>query len=317
MALTKEDLKLNPALTALDDTVLDAVAAMSLADENNIVGAKFRTQYDAIDALVLEITGAQKPQTTKTTEFLKTQLVGLKDKAANIDTLQAKITDLEGKITSGDGDAALKSELQLSRNTLKAAQQQVTELTEAKTTMQTDFDSKLIAFKEQSELKDLRTSFQLATNGKAFKGVDQTIGKRLLNQDIDSILSSTTREVVQGTNGKPQTIFKDKTSGLILTNPAKNMAPMTAEDIILSKAAGYLDLGKIAQGTGKKPGEVPSPAIVGDFANAKTQVEADIALTAQLLANGISTTDERYQEERDKLLEPVKEQYTKLPQGIL
>ena len=81
MALTKEILKANAALSALTDEQLENIVTLSANDENAVIAKKTGEIYGGLDADILAASGIGKNGTEKTFDYAKRVIGEIKGKA--------------------------------------------------------------------------------------------------------------------------------------------------------------------------------------------------------------------------------------------
>lgn len=302
MALTKEILKANAALSALTDEQLENIVTLSANDENAVIAKKTGEIYGGLDADILAASGIGKNGTEKTFDYAKRVIGEIKGKADGADKLNSQIAELtkekaklEKAIAEGTSDAETAKQLKQATADLKAVTNQYNELKTKYDTAQGEYEKRLFTMQIEGELKN-------ATSGIKFKGsIPESATKVLLQQAIDKVKGLNPAYEDNGQGGKVL-VFKDA-SGAIMRNPEKQLNPYSAADLLTKElnAMGIVDNGRVQQGAGTKPfstqggngGSV-------DVSGAKTQVEADEIIASALMSQGLVNGSKAFQEAKTK-----------------
>lgn len=298
MALTVEILKANAALAGLTDEQLAAITTLSTNDENSVIAQKTGKIYGDLDADILAATGVAKNGTEKTYDYAKRVLSEFKTKAESATTLQTQIDGLtkekarlEKAIADGATDAETKKALTQAQKDLAAVTTQFNDL-------KTKYDQA-----EQNHTTELfgirvETALQTATAGLKFKaGLPESATKVLLSQAVDKIKGMNPEFIDDGKGGKVLA-FKDE-NGAIMRNPNNQLNPYTPGDLLTREldTMGILDKGRQAAGGGTNPPAGGSGGSGGgtiDVTGAKTRVEAYDAISANLMAQGLTAGSEKF-----------------------
>lgn len=298
MALTKELIAANTGLSGLNDEQINAIITLSQNDENTVIGKRVGEIYREMDSKIATITGIQRDGDEKTYIYLERAAKGLKDAASDANILKKSVSDLakekerlEKAITEGSTDIETKKALEQTKKDLAAVTKQFTEL-------KTDYDkSKEI---HQSELFGVRVenALSVATSGVKFKSdLPPTVTEVLLQQATSKIKSMNPEYIDDGKGGKTLA-FKDET-GAIMRNPENQLNPYTATDLLTRelKTMGVLDEGRQVAGTGTQPVSNSIGQSFGstiDVSGAKTRVEANKAITTNLLSQGLTIGSDEF-----------------------
>lgn len=301
--LTTEMLRQNTSLAGLTDAQLTAIATMSQNDENTVIGTKIGALHGQYDADILSITGIKKNDGEKSYDYAKRVLNEYKSQIASTATIQAQLANankevetLKQKLADGAGDEQLKQQL-------KDAKAQVTQLQTQLTTKEAEFKKNLA----ELETKNLNTrvdfAFETATAGLKFKdGITDAVKKILLDSAKAEVLAKGTPDFIDDGKGGKKLVFRG-TDGNVLNNPKNNLNPYTISELVAeSSIKDVIDTGKQQQGGGTKPIVQQQPgATILDFSNIKNQVDADKAIEAHLLANGLTRDSAEFAEQSMKL----------------
>lgn len=293
--LTIEMLRQNSALTGLSDAQLTAIAEMSKNDENAVIGTKIGALHGQYDADILGITGIKKKDGEKSYDYAKRVLGEYKTKAESVKTIQTQLTaaqaqvaELQSKLEKGAGDETLKQQL-------KDAKAQVTQLQTQLQTKETEFNTKKAEFDKTIKDTHVDYAFQAATAGLKFKsGITEPIQKTLLNAAKAEVLAKGTPDFIEDGQGGKKLVIRGA-DGNILNNPKNNLNPYTMQELVMETSLkDVIDTGRQQTGGGTGGFGSGSGGTGGtlDLSGIKSQVEADKAIEAHLLANGL-TRDSR------------------------
>lgn len=301
--LTVEMLQQNTQLSGLTVEQFNAIAEMSRNDENTVIGTKIGALHGQYDSDILSITGVAKNSGEKSYDYLKrvlnankTDLETLATTKQELATAKAKVTNLEKKIAEGAQDETLKQQL-------KDAKQQVTQLQNQLTTKQQEFDTEKQKLQAQLQSTHVDYAFAAATSGLKFKtGITEGVQKTLLNAAKAEVLQRGTPEFQQNTDGTQKLVFRGA-DGNVLNNPKNNLNPYTFEELIMETSIkDVIDTGRKQPGGGTGPlGGGGEGGSVLDLSSMRTQLEADKAIEAYLLGNGITRDSAEFAEQSMQL----------------
>ena len=301
--LTVEMLQQNTQLSGLTVEQFNAIAEMSRNDENTVIGTKIGALHGQYDSDILSITGVAKNSGEKSYDYLKrvlnankADLETLATTKQELATAKAKVTNLEKKIAEGSQDETLKQQL-------KDAKQQVTQLQNQLTTKQQEFDTEKQKLQAQLQSTHVDYAFAAATSGLKFKtGITEGVQKTLLNAAKAEVLQRGTPEFQQNTDGTQKLVFRGA-DGNVLNNPKNNLNPYTFEELIMETSIkDVIDTGRKQPGGGTCPlGGGGGGSSVLDLSSMRTQLEADKAIEAYLLGNGITRDSAEFAEQSMQL----------------
>lgn len=295
--LTIEMLRQSSALTGLTDDQLNAIAEMSRNDENTVIGTKIGTLHGQYDTDILSITGIKKKDGEKSYDYAKRVLGEYKTKAESVKTVQAEldaakaqVTELQSKLEKGAGDETLRQQL-------KDAKAQVAQLQTQLQTKETEFNSKKTEFETTLKNTHVDYAFQAATAGLKFKsGITEPIQKTLLNAAKAEILAKGTPDFIEDGQGGKKLVIRGA-DGNILNNPKNNLNPYTMQELVMETSLkDVIETGRQQQGGGTGGFGSGSGGTGGtlDLSGIKSQVEADKAIEAHLLANGLTRDSQEF-----------------------
>ena len=300
--LTIEMLRQNGALAGLTDAQFTAIAEMSRNDENTVIGTKIGALHGQYDTDIFGITGIAKNQGEKSYDYAKRVLTDYKTQLTSIATIQAQLANakkeidtLKQKIADGTADEQLKQQLKDAKTLASQLQQQLTQQT-VELAKQKD--------KYEGQIKSIYVdnAFAEAISGLKFKsGITEGIKKVLLQAAKAEVLAKGTPDFIEA-DGTRTLVFRDAT-GNVLNNPANNLNPFTAKELLMQTSIkDVIELNKQQSGGGTKPaGKDNSGSSVLDLAGIKTQVEADKVIEAYLLSNGLTRDSVEFAEQHRTL----------------
>lgn len=302
--LTIEMLRQSSALTGLTDDQLNAIAEMSRNDENTVIGTKIGALHGQYDADILGITGIKKKDGEKSYDYAKRVLGEYKTKAESTKTIQTQLTaaqaqvaELQSKLEKGAGDEALKQQL-------KDAKAQVTQLQTQLQTKETEFNTKKAEFDKTIKDTHVDYAFQAATAGLKFKsGITEPIQKTLLNAAKAEVLAKGTPDFIEDGQGGKKLVIRGA-DGNILNNPKNNLNPYTMQELVMETSLkDVIDKGRQQAGGGTGGFGSGSGGSGGtlDLSGIKSQVEADKAIEAHLLANGLTRDSQEFADQSMQL----------------
>lgn len=302
--LTIEMLRQSSALTGLTDDQLNAIAEMSRNDENTVIGTKIGALHGQYDTDILSITGIKKKDGEKSYDYAKRVLGEYKTKAESAKTIQTQLTaaqaqvaELQSKLEKGTGDETLKQQL-------KDAKAQVTQLQTQLQTKETEFNTKKAEFDKTIKDTHVDYAFQAATAGLKFKsGITEPIQKTLLNAAKAEVLAKGTPDFIEDGQGGKKLVIRGA-DGNILNNPKNNLNPYTMQELVMETSLkDVIDTGRqqIGGGTGGFGSGSGGTGGTLDLSGIKSQVEADKAIEAHLLANGLTRDSQEFADQSMQL----------------
>lgn len=302
--LTIEMLRQSSALTGLTDDQLNAIAEMSRNDENTVIGTKIGALHGQYDADILGITGIKKKDGEKSYDYAKRVLGEYKTKAESTKTIQTQLTaaqaqvaELQSKLEKGAGDETLKQQL-------KDAKAQVTQLQTQLQTKETEFNTKKAKFDKTIKDTHVDYAFQAATAGLKFKsGITEPIQKTLLNAAKAEVFAKGTPDFIEDGQGGKKLVIRGA-DGNILNNPKNNLNPYTVQELVMETSLkDVIDKGRqqIGGGTGGFGSGSGGTGGTLDLSGIKSQVEADKAIEAHLLANGLTRDSQEFADQSMQL----------------
>jgi len=298
MALTRETIIANAALATLTEEQTKALETLSLNDENIAIGKKTGEIYRDMDTKIKEITGIERDGDEKTYNYLARAATGLKDQVkelegfkTQVDVLGKEKTRLEKIVADGSTDAETKKQLDQAKKDLTA-------ITGQYNTLKTEHDTSKQNHEKAIFDVTVKNDLAFAKTGITFKKeLPETVTAIMLDQTLGKIEAMKPEYIDNGKGGK-MLAFKDET-GAILRNPENQLNPYTAAELVHKelKALGVLDEGRKQSGggTGENGGGGKGGESIIDVKSAKTKVEANEAIAANLMAQGLVNGSDAYQ----------------------
>ena len=288
--LTIEMLRQSSLLTALTEEQLNAIAEMSRNDENSVIGTRIGALHGQYDADIFSVTGVKKKDGEKSYDYAKRVLGEYKAKAdsskaiqAQLDAANNQVAELQAKLEKGVADETVLQQL-------KDAKAQVAQLQAQLKTKETEFETKRAEFDKTIKDTHVDYAFQAATAGLKFKtGITEPIQKTLINAAKAEVLTKGTPDFVEDGQGGKKLVLRGA-DGNILNNPKNNLNPYTLQELVMETSLkDVIDTGRqqTGGGTGSFGGGSSSKGEL-DLSGARTQVEADKAIAAHLLASGLT-----------------------------
>lgn len=302
--LTIDMLRQNTALTGLTDAQFKAIAEMSQNDENTVIGAKIGALHGQYDTDILGITGIKKKDGEKSYDYAKRVLGEFKAKAdsvkavqAQLTATQAKVTDLQAKLEKNAGNDELAKQL-------KDTKAQVTQLQTQLQTKEAEFATKKTEYETAIRDTHVDYAFRAATAGLKFKaGITEPIQKVLLSSAKAEILAKGTPDFIDDGAGSKKLVIRG-TDGNILNNPKNNLNPYTIQELVMETSLkDVIDTGRQQPGggTGSHSGSTAGTGGTLDLSGIKNQLDADKAIEAHLLANGLTRDSRDFAEQSMQL----------------
>lgn len=297
--LTTELLNGNTTLAGLTDEQKAAIVEMSQNDENTVIGRRIGEIYRDLDADILAASGVEKNGAEKTYDYAKRVIGGMKESAdasrsnaAKVASLEAEKARLEKTIQEGGLDAEAKKELTKAKADLANVTKEYTTLKERFDKAETEHAAAILSVRMDGEFASVRPAFK--------KDLPKAVTDVLFGNAVTKVKGMNPEYIDDGKGGKVLAFMQ--ADGTVMRNPEKNLAPFTAEELVIKelKGMGVLDEGRKQTGTGSQEHRDTSTGAV-DVAGAKTQVEADEIIKAGLLARGLAVGTMAYQREFDKI----------------
>lgn len=302
--LTIEMLSQSPALQGLTDAQKQTIATMSQNDENTVIGTRIGELHGQYDQDVLGITGIAKNTGEKSYDYVKRVLSSYKAKVdshktlkTELDAAKAQVTELTAKLEKNAGDETLKQQL-------RDAKAQVSQLQSTLQAKETEFSTQKAELETTIKNTHIDYAFQAAVSGLKFKdGITESVQKVLLQSAKSEVLAKGTPDFIDDGKGGKKLVLRDA-NGIILNNPKNNLNPYTMQELVMETSLkDVIDTGRKQPGGGTIP-PTGGPGGAGDtfdMSGIKTQLEADKAITAHLLANGLTRDSKEFADQSMQL----------------
>lgn len=294
--LTIEMLRQNTQLSGLAKEQLDAIVEMSRNDENTVIGTKIGALHGQYDADILNVTGIHKNDGEKSYDYAKRVLADYKAKSDSVKGLEKQVTDLQAKLEKNVGDETLKQQL-------KDSKAQVSQLQAQLQAKDTELGNKAKEYDKAIKDTHIDYAFQSAISGIKFKaGITEPIQKMLLNAAKDEVMAKGTPDLIDNGNGGKSVVFRDQ-AGNIINNPKNNLNPYTIRELVMETSLKDVIDDCVRQNGGGTTNKVVrnTSGNAIDMSGVKTQLEADKAIEAHLLANGLTRDSQEFAEQSMQL----------------
>lgn len=292
--LTVDTLRANQVLAGLSAEQLDAIAAMSKNDEEVVIGKRIGELHGSYDNDILTVTAIKKNEGEKSYDYLKRVLNSYKSKMAERDSLKTQLDEQKQKVADlqkqvDGGNAEISKQLKDEKDLTARLQQQIAEKETALTEAKKDYDAKLLGFRIDS-------AFDAAFGGLTFKtDVSEAVQKAMKQAARTEVLAKGSLSYDE-TRG--ELVLRDA-KGEIVRNQANNMNPYTLAELVRETSIkDVLAQGKSGGGTQPPTGGGGgSTDNLLDLTSAKTQGDADEAISSHLKAKGFSLDSTEYWEQ--------------------
>lgn len=283
--ITREILVANAALAGLTEDQINAIITISTNDTNAEVGSQLGSVYRRLDEAIKNGTGIERNGAEKTYDYLPRAISAMKESLgdttslkAQIDTLTAEKTRLEGEIAKG-GSAELQRQLDQTKAELANTKTQYNEIQAQLTKAQADHQTEIFGMRVENELS-------VAAKGITFKPeIPASVTSILLKNATDKIKGMNPDYIDNGVGGKVL-VFRDAT-GAIRNNRNNQLNPYTAEELLLEELADVIAAKRTVTGSGTKPDPYTGGTGTFDLTGAKTRTEAHEILTKALMEQGM------------------------------
>lgn len=285
--LTVELLRSNAALSALSQEQLEAIVTLSKNDEESVIGKRIGELHGQYDKDILSVTGVEKNGTEKTYDYLKRVLADYKDNSGKVSQLETLLQESKTKLAEYEAKAdpqlaqklkdekALTARLQAELNTAKA----LVDTTKA------DYEAKIKGYK-------IDAAYDKVFAGLSFRpDISEAVQDALKNAAKAEIAAKGTLDFDEVSR---QVILRNS-DGEIVRNAANGLNPSTLEELVKSTSIkDVLQVKKVGAGSNPQGKQGAGNAVLLDLSGAKTQIDADKAITNYLTSKGLSVDEEEY-----------------------
>lgn len=291
---TIEELK---AMLPQGHNITDEQLATMLTAVNNAEQAalsrKIGELHGQYDADVASVTGLARNNGEKSYDFVK-RVLG--DYKTQLETANAKVASLEGKIAEGSTDEQLKQNLADAKRLAADVQGQLTAKEAEITKLKESHAKELVGMSFDSE-------FAAAAASLKFKaGISEAVQSALLQAAKREILAKGNVEVNE-VNGVKTVQLRDANNE-VLRNKNNAYNPYTVSELLRETSLkDVLDNGT-ATGGGTTPpggGGAGGGGVMLDLTNIRTQLEADTAIENYLLQKGLTRDQAEFSEQAFQL----------------
>lgn len=298
--LTLAMLKANTSLTGLSDDQLNAIVTMSKNDEEVVIGQRIGQLHGDYDKDILAVTSIEKKEGEKSYDYMKRVLKGYKADAdkyteakRQLDEANANVEKLQKQIDGGESEIA--KQLKDEKDLTKKLQGQLTEKTTELANTTKDYEAKLLSYRVDA-------AFETVFNGLNFRpDITEAVKKAMMSAARAEVLAKGTLSFDEAKNAL---VLRDD-KGEIVRNQANNMEPYTLSQLVgETSIKDVLQVSKGGNGTtppsGGSGGKEPT---ILDLGGAKTQKDADNAITTYLEAKGFTRESDEYWTQYNQLRE--------------
>lgn len=287
--LTLELLRQQEALKGLSDEQLSSIATLSKNDENTVIARRIGEIYGGLDTDIFNSSGIAKNDGEKSYDYAKRVIGKFKDESNSVQGLKGQVStlkqDIEGykkQIAEGKGNEAIAQQL-------KDVQKQLSDTKELMNKQNTDWAKKCAGLENAYKDSMVRSAFSQALNGIKLKDMyPDSVKKALIKSAEDSILAQYKADFIDD-SGRRKMVFRDD-KGEILNNPKNQLQPYTAAELLKESSIlkDAIDTGhhQSGGGTPPKPGHTGGSGEGIDLSSARTQIQADEAISKYLMKNG-------------------------------
>lgn len=272
--LTEETLRESEALAGLTDEQLKAVAALSRNDEEAVIGRRLGEVYRQMDTTIEEATGVKRDGDEKTYVYLKR---AASDVAARLKEAEEKAA--APKAAAEEKENPLHAEL-------AAAKKKYKELKDAFDKAEAAHAAELLGVRVDGE-------FERAAAGLKISGaLPKEVADLVRRQAVAAVKSAYTPKVSE--DGRVVFVGED---GAVKCDAANPFEPVGAAWLLKEE---YRRL-KVLDEPRRQPGGGTLPKGGSPAVSYRTQVEAQEAISKELLSKGLARGGNEYQSEFNKL----------------
>lgn len=244
---------------------------------------------------------------------LKAKAEGGVDKT-ELEKAKAELEAAKLALKNNTGDATLRAEVEQAKQAVADKEAQVlafkTQLKEVEERAKKMVDA------EKSNLNQYRALMEYQTAKSGFKFQDEAVIPKEVRETFaksayERIMSTKPHEFRKGSDGTESLVFL-KPDGTIDYNPDKGLAPYTLADYLEKELSPILDKGHQQSGGGTKTSSGGGGTIMIDLSFAKSKVQVDEIINAELMKKGISKSHADYNKEYQAAKATVKN-FAELP----
>lgn len=301
MALTKELITQQSALSSLTDEQINAITTLSANDEDSVIGRRIGEIYRNMDDTIAQSLGIQRNGDEKTYNYLSRAAKEFSGKYSDYDTIKTTLEHekqenarLNKLVKDGAADKELQTKYDQISAELASTKQTYSQLQQQFAEVQKKHTSEMLSLQIDNDLKSALAGLKFKANlpKTAVDALTQTAIAAVKGMNPDYITSSEGQRLV----------FRDKDGG-VLNNPQNQLNPYTASELLSQqlKSLGVLDEGRQQSGGGTQPNPTGANSnaqiFSADLSSAKTRVEADEIIERELMRQGLTRGTAKFQEE--------------------
>lgn len=320
MALTRELITQQSALSGLTDEQINAITTLSTNDEDAVIGRRIGEIYRNMDDTIAQSLGIQRNGDEKTYNYLSRAAKEFSGKYADYDTIKTTLEHekqenarLNKLVKDGAADKELQTKYDQISAELASTKQTYSQLQQQFAEAQKKHTSEMLSLQIDNDLKS-------ALAGLKFKANLPKTAVDALTQTAIAAVKGMNPDYITSPEGQ-RLVFRDKDGG-VLNNPQNQLNPYTASELLSQqlKSLGVLDEGRRQTGggthanpnSGNQNQHIPSI----DLSNAKTPVEADEIIARELMRRGLIPGTDKFQEEMLRIRKYYEELYKTLTYNI-
>lgn len=300
MALTKDLIKSQAALSMLTDEQVAALEVLSKNDEDAAIDKRFGEVYRSFDEKIENFLGVKRDGAEKTYLYFERAAKAVKEKADEAerirgehDAIKAEKERLEKIVSEGAGNEEVAKKLKQAEADLAATKESYNTLKGEYDGLTQKHESEILTYKKNTVFSEAMRDIKLKSE----------YPKELLDTAVKNALEKVKglpSEFIKGTDGKESLVFRTE-DGKTMTNQANGLNPFTAAELLTNelKHLGVLDEGRKQNGAGTKAGNSSNNSTSVDVSGARTKGEADKIIQNSLLQQGLVRGSSEFQSALD------------------
>lgn len=301
MALTRELITQQSALSSLTDEQINAITTLSANDEDSVIGRRIGEIYRNMDDTIAQSLGIQRNGDEKTYNYLSRAAKEFSGKYSDYDTIKTTLEHekqenarLNKLVKDGAADKELQTKYDQTSAELASTKQTYSQLQQQFAEEQKKHTSEMLSLQIDNDLKS-------ALAGLKFKANLPKTAVDALTLTAIAAVKGMNPDYITSPEGK-RLVFRDKDGG-VLNNPQNQLNPYTASELLSQqlKSLGVLDEGRQQGGGGTQPNPAGAnhnaQIFSADLSSAKTRVEADEIIERELMRQGLTRGTAKFQEE--------------------
>lgn len=238
------------------------------AEIEKVIDPKTNELHSKYDEVIFAVTGLKKNDREKTIDFNKRVLAALKADADKLPKLEEQIEDLKGKLGKG-ADAKLLADLENVRK----------EFADFKSVKEKEVSD----LRKETETSKKKTVIEAEMNAYEY---DSTVKPSVLKVYQDTVMNS----LLENSEWREGSLVFLDDKGNPMRNPANNLAPYTATEIIGERMKDVIKQKRIIGGP-PRPGDPPAKV-----RNVPDTVKNKVQLAEHLMKDGLKRGTKEYDE---------------------